>query len=227
MLFDVRRSYLTYLAHAKIRPSPKVNVGSEFSGIPLNPQHNVTTQRPSPQYGKAEASKMSNTFCWLKFLWIRLSVKICQIRLFEKFQWSRKNASVKNLREKAFVKFLFNKRYHAFYSPPLFRTADLDIVLRVQRDSWKFWTNTDLWARPDFCLSPSSPLLHLMFIISHRSKCNNNTVLCTHISKKKSLYIYTQMFIFVYSYICMYIHICIYIYVDICTYIYTCKNIWL
>jgi len=57
-----------------IRPNPHKSVGSGFSAIHLNPQHKVWL---SPQYGKVEASKISVTFCWLKFLQIRLFVKVC------------------------------------------------------------------------------------------------------------------------------------------------------
>jgi len=55
----------------KIRPSPHMSVGSEFVGIPLNPQSNVRARSTEKQ----RRVKCFCTFCWLKILRMHFYVK--------------------------------------------------------------------------------------------------------------------------------------------------------
>jgi hypothetical protein len=68
--------------------------------------------------------------------------------------------------------------YESFYSTTLFRTASSDVVLWVQRDFWKFSAHTHMWARSEFSLSPSSPLLEIKHQTLNLLQFITNLVLC-------------------------------------------------
>jgi len=138
------------------------------------------------------------------------------------------------------TKLVVNKRYYTFYSPLLFRTAGSDVVLRVQRDFWKFWAHTHLWARSDFSWSPSSPDLYIRFVgslVCNSGDCCRQEIWGRWTSGKirpstrdrcrQEIQRILYMYIHIYTYdIHTHTHIWLYVCVRVCIYIYIYKRIY-
>jgi len=93
------------------------------------------------QYGQAESSKTSRTFCWLKLLQIRLHLQkkityACS-KNFSKF--AKKLADTPE-----FVQNYVNKNYDLLYSTPLFHTVWPNLGFCDPKDSSSliFWSHT-------------------------------------------------------------------------------------
>jgi len=141
-----------------------------------------TRQRQSPQYGKAEASKISHTFCWLKLLRMHFNVKFFRMHFCRFIENFRAGVPNKFLQRGVSIKISVNKMYKLFYSTTLFRTTGSDVVLWVQRDSWKFWAHTHMWARSDVSLSPLSPLYEFVSASRWGESCHTREWVMAHIS---------------------------------------------
>ena len=151
--------------------------GSEFSGIPLNPQDNVRACSTE----KRRRVIFFYTFCWLKSLRMHFDVKNFLMHFCRFIQNVSAGVSNTFLRRGVSIKFSANKMYKKFYSTTLFRTVGSDVVLWVQRDSWKFWAHTRMWARSDFSLSLSSQLFELVSASRWGESCHTREWVMAHI----------------------------------------------